>query len=217
MIKIQNMSFQGIIDASLNYGRSSLYQEIHNFSHSFEFGKSYLIHDSVSHAGWALSWILGGAEQPQTGDILMNGEVYTQPLRRHHSWLIRHDEIKRLGFFRMSIKDQIQRGLRRSNPDHLSLEKLKQMFRLTPQRLTRDINRISSEAWRASCAIGLAHGKRVFCFPHLGHIRPTLIDEYRHLWFEEHIHHLRNFGCLILIPATVTDNSIAIGDEIVNL
>ena len=212
MITVQDLSFQGKIPAT----RDGIFQQINDFSYSFEFGKSYLLDDGKGYSGWALSWIVGGALRQTRGEIFLDEQIYPQSQRQQQSWLIRHHDIKRFGLFSMSVKAQIEAGLRHANPYHLSLEELKDLFRLT-SRITRPVAQLSAEAWSASCAIGLAHGKRVFCFPSLKHWRPGLIDEYRHLWFEDHIRHLTARNCLVLIPAPVTDHSHAVVDEIVRL
>ncbi|MDQ0058608.1 hypothetical protein [Paenibacillus harenae] len=38
---------------------------------------------------------------------------------------------------------------------------------LSPSRMNRPLHYISNERWNATVAIGLAHGKSIFCFPYL--------------------------------------------------
>jgi ABC-type Na+ transport system ATPase subunit NatA len=212
-LTVSKVSFHGIV----NRGALDLVTErLDSFSYEFSFRKSYLLACDVGEGGWALSRIIGGLLEPNDGVIKRNDVLYPAHQRRKDVWCVRHSEIKRFGLFRnRSLKSQIQHGLRTVSDQYLKSEaEIINRFYLTPERYNRLLRQFSSEGWSASCAIGIANGKKIFCFPHL---RQGFIEEYYSLWLKEMIDLLRDSGALVLIPATLTPRADKLCDEVVLL
>jgi hypothetical protein len=207
-IYLQNVGYKG------NVAKEELNIDIKSFTYKFEFGSSYLLDTTSSRAGWALSWLIGGALVPQSGNIYLNDKLVSRNELRGISWLIRFDHIKRMGFITQSIRRQIRSGIEKPRYTHqLNEENIIKYFKLTQETYNRPITQLGSEAWRASCAIGFANGKRIFCFPDMGIFRPSLIKEYRTLWFEDVIKFLKSSGSLILYPAPLSKDIEGVFDH----
>src|SRR5206468_947690 len=117
---------------------------------------------------------------PNTGTIMRDGNLYNCDDRKQEVWCVHLSEIKRFGIWKnLTVRSQILHGLRIDNHQYLRSEKeVKERFRLTPERYNRPFSHISGEAWRASCAIGVAHGKKIFCFPRMQYLRPDFYEEF---------------------------------------
>jgi ABC-type Na+ transport system ATPase subunit NatA len=212
-LTVSEITFHSIV----NRGALDLVTErLDSFSYDFSFGKSYLLDCDIGEGGWALSRIIGGLLEPNSGVIKRNGVLYLTRQRRKDVWCVRDSEIKRFGLFRnRSLKSQIQHGLRTVSNQYLKSEaEIISRFYLTPERYNRLLRQFSNEGWRASCAVGMAHGKKIFCFPHL---RQGFIGEYYLLWLKEMIDLLRDSDALILIPARLTPHADKLCDEVVLL
>ncbi|MBZ0280670.1 MAG: hypothetical protein K8L97_08000 [Anaerolineae bacterium] len=211
-LKAINIAFQGTLPRN-----EPIFETLHPFNYEFTFSKSYLLNSAVGHGGWALSWIIGGLLEPSEGVLLRNGTPYTQQQKSNDVWCVRKSEIKRLGIFRnQSVRWQIQHGLRTGLNQYLRTEaEIIERFRLTSERYNRPFRQLSNEAWRASCAIGLANRRSIFCFPHMQYCRPDFDEEGYHIFFKSIIAILKEAGALVLIPAKANEVSEKLCDEIV--
>lgn len=212
-ISLTNIHYDGTLGS---YSIDKTPVKLNGVSCEFEFGKSYLL-DGVG--AWALSWIIAGALRPSSGDIYLDGERVGQPGLRKISWLVRYDEIKRFGLFHQSVRSQIRAGIR--NPNHASAlpdeREIMQRFQLTSERYNRPLSQLSNEAWRASCAIGLAAGKKIICWPDIDYLRPRFIDEYRSLWLEDVLSYLKSFNVMIVMPAKMTPGAEGLFDKMIEI
>lgn len=197
------------------YSATHVWEELYDFSYEFEFGKAYLLRGSSGDGAWALSWILGGLVACGSGKICSDDKLVTPSDLRAHSWIVRSDEIKRFGFMRQSVQTQIQQGLKKNGELlGISENQIIQEFDLTPERYDRLVTQLSHEAWRASPAIGLVHGKRIMCFPQMSPIRHTYASYIR---LKEIFEFLKSFGVMIIFPYDGTDYLEGTFDEIIDL
>ncbi len=163
----------------------------------------------------AASMLIGGAFNQQSGTIERNGKPYDIEDRKRDSWLVRRSEIKRFGFITQSLKAQIRYGFRTVQNQYLrSEDEIIRHFKLTPERYTRLMRQFSNEGWRASCAVGLANGRRVFCFPYIE--SGFIFDAHAYL-FDETINLLKSSGALVLLPIDLTNKLKDLCDEVVNI
>jgi hypothetical protein len=182
------------------------------FSYNFIFGKSYLLHSKPYRGAEALSWIISGRVAQASGNILLNGKSYLPERRRQDSWFVHYDEIKRWGWLRQSVGTQIRFALKNNaNPILETEAEIIEHFRLTPERLPRKLTQYSHEAWRASCAIGFALGRKIFCFPYLHY----LSRDFKDLWLKDMLDLLTAHGALVLVPAFYDWETIGLCDEVV--
>jgi hypothetical protein len=182
------------------------------FSHEITFGKSYLLHAKPNRGAWGLSWLISGIVKPWVGQILLNGKDYPAEQRRQDSWCVRYEEIKRWGWLRQSVHAQIQYALKHNpNPILKTEQEIIQHFWLTPERLPRYLTQYSHEGWRASCAIGFALGKKIFCFPYLDY----LSRDFKDLWLKDMLDFLTSHGALVLVPAFYDWETVGLCDEVV--
>ena len=184
-----------------------------NFSYMFEFGKSFLLNTKTDGATWTLSWIIGGLLEQNNGSIKKNGFLYPKLERRKHTWCVRHEPTPKNLLWEKSVATQIRDGLKTVNGQYIQNEQeLFERFHLSPDRYNRSLNQLSSEAWRASCAIGLAYGKNIYCFPY---ISPEYLDQYT--WFQETIKLLTETGSLVLFPGKIKKSTESWFDEVITI
>lgn len=166
--------------------------------------------------GWALSWIIAGMVKPETGTILLDDIKRSARDLRREIWCVRRSEIKKFGLFgNQQVSAQIRHGLKTVQEQYLpSEDEIIQRFRLTKERYNRSHRALSSEGWSASCAIGLANGKKIFCFPHM---EERFVNEYYDLWLKEMVELLTDAGSLVLFPSKATDNSKSLCDLIITV
>ena len=178
------------------------FESINSISRTFTFGRSYLLDGWPWDGGETLSRIIGGVLKQDYGTLLKNGMAYSVQEQQKEAWCVSLSQIKvnRFSFAAPTIQQQIQHGLKTTaSPYFVTEEDYVQYFHLTPERYQRRMHQLSNEGWRASCAIGLANGRRIFCFPYL---RPDFINEYLDLWLKEMLDLLKRTGALVLVPTT---------------
>lgn len=195
-----------------------------DFNFDFVFGRSYLLDSPICKGAWALARLIAGETKQRGkwthhgpfGTINLNGQPYSEEQRRKDAWLVHWSEMRGYWSPRTSTQAHIQRGLR-TNPNPYFTHELQYFayFDLTPERFTRSIRMLSHERWRASCAVGLAYGKRIFSFPYVEFVRPYLIAEYIDAWLKPVINILSASGALVLVPALEDSVSRRLCDEIV--
>lgn len=178
---------------------------LNELSYEFEFGKVYHLASEIHWDAWALSLLIAGVIAEQSGNIKLNDATCPPRQRQKMSWRVHRDEVMRFGLFMQSVKNQIRAGIKRGNRYPLSEEDYIQYFKLTPQRYTRYLGQQSTEAWRSSCAIGLAHDKQIFCFPPFEHNRKNVVstgfvEEHGVRWFFDMLNFMKSLNCLILLP-----------------
>ena len=215
MLTVKNISFHGAVVPN---AQILTVETLSNFSHDFNFGKSYLLACKEGQGGWALSWIIGGQLKPNSGEVFRNDILYEIKDRQKDVWCVRHTEIKRFGIFRnMSLKAQIRYGLRTGRSQYLKSEQeIIDNFELSEGRYNRRLRQFSYEGWRASCAAGLANGKQIFCFPYI-HNDSRFYEESYASHLKETIALLRTSGALVLVPADLIQYTQTLCDEIVHM
>lgn len=213
-LSVREIRFNG----DVNPGASHLfYESLRPITQVFELGKSYLLDSGLGEGGWALSWIVGGVFAPDFGEITRNNLAYPQEERRKAAWCVRHSQIRvrSFAFREATIREQIQHGLMKIPSQYQYLkneQEIMERFHLTRERYDRPLRQLSHEAWRASCAIGLANGKRIFCFPYM---EPRFIEDYYQIWLKEMLDLLTDAGALVLFPARAIKVAEGLCDEIV--
>lgn len=208
LIRLEDVYFDGLIKINK---RVQIHTKVDNFSYDFHSGKSYQLASPNENNSWGLCWLIGGMVHQHSGTIRLNGEVDQQLERRKDSWLVRIDEIKRYSLFLQSVKSQIRHGIRQNSKNSMSEADYMRHFRLTPERYDRYLRQFSTEGWRAGCAIGVANGKQIFCFPPID----AQFVEYTDLWFADMIEFLKSLDILVLLPIPPSVNTDKICDEVI--
>ncbi len=213
-LELQAVTSKGIFHPKT---KELLYGPLTNFNYTFTFGKSYLLDSGESGAGQTLSWIIGGELEQEGGSITQNGVPYTLFERKQDAWCVRYSALKTKKFSvkESTVREQIQHGLKVTQAQYPRTEAdiVKQLY-LTQERCDRPLRQLSNESWRASCAIGFANGKKIFCFPYLG---SGFIENYYSLWLKEMLGFLKSSGALILVPATAHKAYADLCDEVLTL
>ena len=197
-------------------------REIFNpLTYKFETGKVYCIttkeHNSL--ASWALASALGGRmEEDYNGTIYLDGIVVNQRALQEKACFVADDRVllpkyeitEKFNVYNFDYnrflvnehfddrcacaKDIIERALAESKSDH-SLESIKQKFKLSDERLVRDIRFVSNEIWLISIAIGYAEGRSIFIFPLIDLKNASIINGLDNI-----IEELKQDGKMIIIP-----------------
>lgn len=210
ILKLEDISFTG---TATHFKRWKIHPKIKDFNHEFASGRAYHILSDNSDNSWALCWIMGGILAPQKGKIYVDDTTYDLSAHRKDFWLVQYDEVKRFGLFSQSVQQQIQHGIKHY-PGNFTEEDYIKYFQLSESRYHRTILQQSSEILRASCAIGFANQKHIFCFPDL---EERIIQEYGELWFFELIQLLKNANKILLLQFPSSVNMAGICDEIISL
>ena len=190
-LSIDQITFGGIV----NRGALDLITEnLAPFSYDFSFGKSYLLEGNLGDGCWALTRIIAGLVVPDSGTIKRNGVDYSSHDRRRDVWYVRSSQVKRFGFWgSQTVKWQIQYGLRTVKNQYLKTEsEVIEHFHLTQERYNRIWWQLSHEGWRASSAVGLVNGKKIFCFPHINASEDDFIESYYDAYLKDMIDLLRD-------------------------
>ena len=213
ILSVDNVCFSGLVGYHQRRGEH-VYEKLKSFSGTFTYGKSFLLDGEIGTGAWALSWIVGALVNPESGSIKLDSRPYTAEERKRATWCVRTSEIRNYIWSDQTVKWQIRHGLKNTRIQHLQSEQdIIEQFGLTPERYGRPFSTLSHEAWRASCAIGLANGRNIFCFPYLP---SNFVEENYHLWFETLIKVLKENNCLVLIPTKATKAIMTLCDEIVS-
>mgnify|MGYP001297431209 CR=1 FL=1 len=211
---LENINFNGDLSIVDRIERPQV--SISQLSYEFEFGKVYHLASERHWEMWALSLLVAGAIVEQSGVVKFNDNICSVCQRQEISWRVGYTHIKRFGLFWQNIKSQILSGIRRGNRYHLSEADYILNFKLTPSRYLRYITQVSSEVWRASCAIGLAHDKQIFCFPPM-QLHRDFIKEYGKLWLFDMLTFMKSLNCLILLPLPIDMDTSGFCDGIVKV
>lgn len=208
-IRLNSVEYDGLINSMPPFTLAS-------FSAVFHFGHAYLLDSGENSGSWIVSWMIGGMIPAGQGDILRDGMPYTLEQRRKDAWCVRYSQAFRSIFARNpSVQQQVRYGLRRFNTSDLKSEQeVMEYFELTPQRFARPLTKMSHEAWRASCAIGIVNNKRIFCFPYLD---PTHIESTFMNWFPRLIGNLKKYNALIILPTIETPITKTLVDKVIRL
>ncbi len=210
-LSVRNVHYDGLVNRDVT-------ETLARFSYDFTFGKSYLLDAELGHGAWALCWMIGGAIMREAGEIKRDQHSYSQKERLNAAWFVRFSEFKGVRASHRTVQAHVRQGLKVANNPYLrSEQEIIAHFNLAPERYNRAIRSQSSEGWRASCAIGMAYGKQIFCFPYLEYLRPGFVDEYHALWLKNMFDLLRDSGALVLIPARAVHLARTLCDEIVRI
>jgi hypothetical protein len=195
-LAVNDLEYRGAI------GNKDLHVDLKSFTHTFTFGKSYGLTGTPKEIGWAVSMIISGRLEPQRGTIERDSKPYALAQRKKDVWYVRGSQIRRFRLIEQSVIQQIRFGLREYDGQQFKSEtEIIERFRLTPERYNRPLRTLSHEAWRASCAIGVANKRDVYCFPFA---KQSFVEEFYDLWLKEMIDLLITGGALVLIPTMKT-------------
>jgi len=210
LITVNRVSFSGIVNVGAT---DAITERLQNTSCEFALGRVYIADSDLGGGGWALSWIVGGVLEPDQGVITRNGVLYEAQQRRQDAWCVRRSIATEIPGKKPTVRTQIQYGLATVADQYMRSEtEVIEKFHLTPERYNRPLASLSKEAWRASCAIGLVNGRRIFCFPYLD---VDFVETNYKLWLRDLIDLLREAGALIVIPTRMTAISTSLCDEVV--
>ena len=81
-------------------------------------------------------------------------------------------------------------------------KKIQDIFRISEERIDRNIKYVSGERWKASAAIGYANGRRIFCYPWMNSRDVELLKEQLSYVVDYLIHS----DCIVIFPTTKEEN-----------
>lgn len=172
----------------------------------FEQGNLYGIIGEFGDGGAALSCGITGNTNYYEGQIFIDDKETSIEYLAKNSWYVGSDlyssNSKKLfgskpRMTKNTIKEQIEYGIKKINHD-LDFCTVQSIFALSNERVSRNIDYISGERWKASVAIGFANGRSIFCYPwfnsrDIDHLEEQLMCT---------ITALLDFGCIVIIPTT---------------
>jgi len=192
-----------------------------DFSYTFKPG-AYALVGQIDHGGWAVSYALAPIDKKdiyihksEDEDRLMfyvdNQEVSLDYLRTlsHHLGFY---TLKKSAAYNKSAKKQLAKAIK-SGTSQYTLNELKEMFGLTEERFKRPLHMTGNEAWRITAAVGLAAGKKIFCFPWLtnNYLKPLTYA------IEKMAEIIRQDNGILLLPVENADLVKGFVDDIIDL
>lgn len=212
MLSLRDVSYYGTLP--LLYGKS-WHPTILPINCDLEQGKIYRITADGERNLWMFCYILTGYLNPQRGYFWMDGVELFAFQRRKLTWFVRYSEIQRFGLFYQSVKRQIRHGIKKYNAHNLTEADYMRIFRLDIHRFNRRLRYQSTQAWRSSCAIGLANNRKIICFSPVisGHI----LEEYHNSWFGDMLKFMKSLNCTILLPLSPYANAYNLHDETIHI
>ncbi|SEG78735.1 hypothetical protein [Paenibacillus sp. UNC499MF] len=194
----------------VNYGQMRDCCE--NFSYEFRSGHVYGIIGECGSGGWVLSYYLTGREKEQSGTLFLNNVLAADSsVLAGYGCYVGEGVISRNLFGGRTVRQQIEEGLKQNNA--FTLNELVEWFELSSSRLDRKLEHISNERWNASIAIGLAHGKTIFCFPWLN---TAWIQSLRSR-IAASVRILKDQGAIIIIPTAKREALNQLADYCVDI
>lgn len=147
------------------------------FSYTFLPG-IYALTGQINNGGWAFTYALSPYRKNKRNSILYgqpeyNPEYYIddQPVNmetlREMTCVLgqyRPRWYAKLGFRDESGGSRLKKALTKGNTGH-TYEELVDKLELDEGRLSRRIDHTGNERWRITMAIGLAEGRKIFCYP----------------------------------------------------
>jgi len=154
------------------------WSSIREYSYTFTPG-AYALVGQIDDGGWALSYSLapikkkdvyinkwGSSDEHGIGMtrfFIDDKEVslaYLQSISCHLGY---HNKNK-FASCNKSVRKQLKKAIKKGTSKY-SLAELQEMFEFSDVMMDRPIYNTGTSAWRITAAIGLAQGKKIFCFP----------------------------------------------------
>lgn len=180
-------------------------------------GNLYGVVGEFGNGGAALSCGIAGLTNFYEGRIIIDKEEVSIDTLIRCSWYVGVDLFyhnssnifkRKNKLTKKTVKEQIEEGIRKNNSDYC-VKDIQEIFKLSNERINRNIEYVSGERWKASVAIGFANGRTVFCYPWF-----NTKDIER---FQEQLHNsidvLLNNGCMVILPTTNEENVKRISDK----
>ena len=141
------------------------------------------------------------------GRIFINQEMAHSNDLLSYGWYV-GEGVRAKNSFGLERKLTVREQLISCESSDFTIEKLVDLFELSPSRLDRELKYISNERWNASAAIGLAHGKQIYCFPWMDDTWKEAIK----VRLSHCSEILKENNCLVIIPTP----SLQIVEDFVN-
>ena len=172
---------------------------------SFEFhtGNLYGIIGEFGCGGASLSCVMTGNIDYDEGKVYIDGQE--SPLEHviENSWYVGMDLDNRKRFIkkRRTVRQQIEYGVHNTK-QRGDAKKIQGIFRISEERIDRNIKYVSGECWKASAAIGYANGRKIFCYPWMNSRDVEHLKEQLSYVVDYLIHS----DCIVIFPTTKEDN-----------
>lgn len=194
-------------------------EPLYDFNARFLFGRSYVLNSYPTDGGCAVSWLISGHHKPHQGQILFNQRKVKRAFLKQLSWRISASVITRLGR-EASLETQLRNGIDRGySVPQWTFEEYQQQFALDPRTLSQKLTHISGNHIHCSCAVGLANGRRIFCFPYFTTWRMNMIDDYKYrvVPLEALIKLLTSLNCLVILSMLMQPRFAGLCDEVIDM
>ena len=206
-IVFENLSVGGVCNL-FHHGTVVDYLEGKSFV--FNKGNVYGLIGEFGEGGVAFSCGIAGNTNYYEGEIYIDNLESSIEDVVSYSWYVGTDLSyykskslfhKRARINKNTIKEQIQYGIRTKKTE-LDFYTIQKMFDVSSERITRNIEFVSGERWKASAAIGYANGKKIFCYPWMNTKEIERLKDQT----KKTIKCLIDNGCIVIIPTTREEN-----------
>lgn len=184
------------------------------FDGTFISGKAYGLFGHIGDGAIGVSYALAGRIPFGRGTVSIDDRQCSTDDLSSFSKVAWFEKPTRRWSRRKTVREQIEVALRTGSNQYgvSGIEELKELFMLSEGRLDRPLSQYSHERWRASLAIGLAEGKRVFTIPWMN---PAYASAYLDLWIRRSVEVLKSYDCWVFIPTTDPNSFGSALDEVI--
>ena len=184
------------------------YENCADGEYIFNSSKIYGLIGAKGSGNTALPYLLTGWSKADSISITIDGRSVSPKEMRNISCYIGHQHYYDIFPFHknLTVKKAIENGIKKSHNSSQTFQTIKERFSLTDERENRRFKYIGNEHWRASLAIGYAHGKTVYC---AGFLDSAMWEKYYSIMLERWLNVLKDDGAIVLIP---TDDEKCFGD-----
>ena len=199
-IRLDDFSVGGECDL---FHRGKVCDYLRRSSFEFHIGNLYGIIGEFGCGGASLSCGMTGNIDYDEGKVYIDDQE--SPLEHviENSWYVGMDLDNRKRFIkkRQTVRQQIEYGVHNTEQGG-DAKRIQDIFRISEERIDRNIKYVSGERWKASAAIGYANGRRIFCYPWMNSRDVELLKEQLSYVVDYLIHS----DCIVIFPTTKEDN-----------
>ena len=179
----------------------TVYDSYLEFSGDLKSGDVTCISGNIGDGTTGVIYTLTGMDSAASGEILLGSQKLVKRDLAQMGCLVYHDySVVSWYKKRTTVRRQLIEALSIGNDYRITdIEQLKTMLGLSEERLDRPLYQCSNERWRATIAIGLAQGKRLFAFPWMN---PNFVKSYLPFWLGRSLDVLRELDAWIIVATS---------------
>lgn len=186
-----------------------VFEEYRAFTGVLRSGRLSCLFGHIGDGVTGLSHTIAGEVQAGSGKITIDDVEYGAEKLARIGVVLPRDYSGRRG---KPVRKQLTEALNIPNRYAIqSVTELMELFRLDEDKLDSPLSTYGDQIWPATIAIGLARGKRIFCFPWMN---PTYIKAHLDGWLGNSIRLLKRYDAWAVLPTSNPQALAGLVDDI---